>query len=359
LSTKDLSEWYNILDEFTLKDPHYLREYLNLFESLTNRDSYLHFGGQGIMFTYGDSRNYIIYPFFKRDISALPFANKSVGLFDIVSPYGYGGPLAETKDDNQTDELWRDFFSEFHVFCLTNNIVCEFVRLHPIFDNAKFVTQFSKGNVEQMGKIVYLDLSKSEEEILSEISPTRRRDILKANRNPDLKLYSSLDKINIDEFYILYSETMKRNGAENKFFFTSDFFHQAVDSLDDNLILLRCSLGDRLTVSSTVLLRFGGICYYWLSASLPESRNLHSIDLSIYRAALMAKRKGDKFLVLGGGRGAKEDPLFAFKKQFSSKSKEFSVYKQVHLEKEYAHLVKLRNDYYGITPGNFFPAYRG
>ena len=358
LSTKDLSEWYNVLDEFKLKDPHYLREYMNLFERLTNRDSYLHFGGQGLMFIYGDRRNYIIYPFFKRDISALPFANKLVGLSDVVSPYGYGGPLAEIKDDNQTDKLWREFFNEFHVFCLTNNIVCEFARLHPIFDNAKFVTQFSKGNVEKMGRIVYLDLIESEEEILSQISQIRRRRLMKANSNPDLKIYSSLDTKSIDEFYILYSETMRRNSSENKFFFTRDFFHQAVDSLSDKLILIWCSFGDGLTVSSTFLLRFGGICYYWLSASLTESRNLHSIDLSIYRAALMAKQKGDRFLVLGGGRGANEDSLFAYKKNFSRKSKEFSVYKQVHMEKEYAHLVKLRNDYYGVTPANFFPAYR-
>ena len=66
LTTKDDKQWLEILNAFNLKDPHYLPKYLGIFENDTNRESFMHFSGQGCLFVYSDSSNSIIYPFFKR-----------------------------------------------------------------------------------------------------------------------------------------------------------------------------------------------------------------------------------------------------------------------------------------------------
>ena len=109
LTTKDKNQWLEILGRFEDKDPHYLPGYLQIYENVSNGESFMHFGGQGMLFVYGDSKNFIIYPFFKRSISDLPFSEPSMdNLFDIVSPYGYGGPLAQIEHEAISEELWQN-----------------------------------------------------------------------------------------------------------------------------------------------------------------------------------------------------------------------------------------------------------
>ena len=113
LSTKNEEQWLEILNRLDLKDPHYLPWYLEIFEKESNRDPFMNYGGQGLLFVYGDYRNFIIFPFFKRYITSLRVSSNSVSdLYDIVSPYGYGGPLAQINDETITEELWRGFNNE-------------------------------------------------------------------------------------------------------------------------------------------------------------------------------------------------------------------------------------------------------
>src|SRR5271157_3802402 len=95
LTTQNQKEWHETLNHFGVKDVNYLPEYLEIYEQEINKAPFMSFGGQGILLLFGDSRNTIIYPFFKRNISNLSFIDKSMkDMSDIISPYGYGGPLA-------------------------------------------------------------------------------------------------------------------------------------------------------------------------------------------------------------------------------------------------------------------------
>jgi hypothetical protein len=357
-STDDADAWHTTLQEFTLKDPHYLPEYLKLFEQSSNLDSFLHFSGQGLLYKYGDSKNYIIYPFFKRALSSLPFAHDLTGFFDIVSPYGYGGPLGQIRDDEVRDALWRGFYDDFSSYCRSDHIVSEFARLHPIFENAAPIMQFSTGIVQNMGSIIYLDLFDDEKEIQAGMSRQRNSEIKIASQNPRLKHVFLSDKNSVDDFYHLYSETMTRNNADRKFFFTGDFFARVSELAIDKTISFGFCQVDNKNVSGAIILSYGGLSYYWLAGSTTGYSSLHCNDLNVYLSSMDCKHRGDRFLILGGGRGAQEDSLFTYKKRFSNKRKEFFIYKKVHLEDEYSRLVRLRNQYYNNPAPDFFPVYR-
>lgn len=357
LSTEDKKQWLEILDGFELKDPHYLPGYLQVYENLSVREPFMHFGGQGILFVYGDTRNFIIYPFFKRSISDLPFADNSVkDLYDIVSPYGYGGPLGQVEDEAISEELWRGFFDEFGTFCRQNNIVSEFSRLHPMFDNARFVSEFSDGHAEKKSRIVYVDLTGSEEDIVAQMSRQRRAGLCKAKQNPKLHLFVSSEPEYAPFFSALYETTMLRKNANARFQFGSNFLELTFRVLRNHITLCYVAY-DSEPIAAVLALNYGGLCYDWLSCSKHECLHLYPNDLCIYQSVVEARKKGCKFLILGGGVSG-EDSLFRFKAEFSRSFKDFYVYKKIHLENEYSEIVRLRNRYSNEPTGNFFPEYR-
>jgi hypothetical protein len=357
LSTADTLRWQEILDAFSLKDPHYLPGYLRLYEQLERGDSLLHYGGQGFLFRYGDQRNFIIYPFFKRSINMLPFASGCNGLYDIVSPYGYGGPLSQVENEHLSDDLWKGFYTELSAFCRDNHVVSEFSRLHPIFTNADMVSRYSQGSVEKKGSIVYFDLTESEEEILAGMSRQRRSSVLKGLRNQNFQLRSTLDKETIFQFWEMYTKTMERREADQRFLFPRTFFEHAAQILGDHLRLCCVNYQNQL-VSASLILRYGGICYDWLAGSDSQFLGLRPNDLGMYYAALEAKKAGDRFLVIGGGRSGDSDSLFEYKSRFSGKFKEFSVYTKIHDQDGYNELVRLCRAHSRTEACNFFPAYR-
>ena len=312
LHTKDEVKWLEILHDFELKDPHYLPGYLQIYENESNREPFRHFGGEGMLFVYGNSRNFIVYPFFKRSLSGLPFYEHGAGnLFDIASPYGYGGPLAQIEDETISEKLWSGYFKEFGAFCRQNNIVSEFARLHSLFNNALATSKFSDGYTEQKGRIVYVDLTQSEDNIVARMSSKRRIGLRKAKRNDSLKCFTTSEPAYAQWFAELYEKTMVRKGAEARFHFSSGFFELAFNVLQDHIGMCYVVYGSD-PVAAVLLLSYGNICYTWLACSNDEYFHLHPNELSFYQSALEAKRRGCKYLILGGGYSG-EDSLWTFK----------------------------------------------
>ena len=124
LSYRDGSErakWKSICESFENIDIFFYPEYAKLFE--------LHGDGEPFLFVYYHSpKDIVIYPFLKR--SLFQMHDNNINLFDITSPYGYGGYLrnSETVDMEQ----FSDCFQEY---CKENNMISEFIRFHPILEN--------------------------------------------------------------------------------------------------------------------------------------------------------------------------------------------------------------------------------
>ncbi|OGO21395.1 MAG: hypothetical protein A2144_00300 [Chloroflexi bacterium RBG_16_50_9] len=356
LSTNEEKQWRGLLDGYKHQSPHYLPEYLSVYENEKNRDSFSHFGGQGTLAVYGDSSNFIIYPFFVRSISNLPFSVPSTDdLHDIVSPYGYGGPLAQIEDWAIYKELWTGFFETFDRFCRESKIVSEFCRLQPILGNYQPVADFSHGVVQQLGQIVYVDLSRSEEEIFTGMAKGHRRHTRRTLENPDLQLCFEKEERYFQSFFYLYTETMQKVGAHKKYYFSQDFFDRVFRTMGNHLgFSYVIYQGEIITVLLT--LTYGYQTYSWLSGTKNKYYQLHPNTALIYKSFLQAKRAGSKYFILGGAASGSQS-LFEFKAGFSELRKDFYVYKKIHLKEQYEKLVELQG-YEDKVNGEFFPQYR-
>lgn len=355
LTTKDRAAWKECLEKVDLKDPHYLAEYLSIYEGLPEGDCRDSFGGQGFLYCYGDENNIIAYPFMKRPIADDAFAGVS-GLYDIASPYGYGGPLAHIEDKSVTDKLWTGFFTGFHSYCKESGIVSEFSRLHPIFENHIPVQFFSDGHTQKLSRVVYIDLSRSDEEINAGVNQYRRRHLRRMMANQSLTYTVAEQGQGAAAFYDLYTATMRKVGANGKYFFPLSFFEAAFRDLTGSFKLTHIYYEDKV-IASLLLLKFGQLTYVWLAASRADYLCLRPNDLLYYRSVLGSRSDGVRYFIFGGGVSG-EDSLFRYKATFSNTFIDFYIYKKIHLNKEYRELVELRQRYSGRTGEDYFPEYR-
>jgi len=356
LTTADEKEWLEILQHCSLKDPHYLPGYLKIYEKVTNPESFRHFGGQACLFIYGDSQNFIIYPFFKRSIASLPFADSSVShLFDIVSPYGYGGPLPQIQNPSLTDALWQGFFQAFSSYCLQNNIVSEFARLHPLFENHRYIGTYSQGYIERLRQVVYIDLNLPEEIIFKHMVKSHRRRIRRAFEQPDLTFETSFAVDDSSDFFDLYTDTMRKDNAHEKYFFPREFFRSAFSSLESSLYFWKVKYNGEI-IAGILILHCDKLAYTWLSGARKEFYNLFPNNYLIYKSIQQLKQKQVDYLILGGGKASEEDSLFTFKAGFSPLRKDFYIYKKIYLPVEYQKLVEMRGNV--NTDTGYFPLYR-
>ena len=131
----------------------------------------------------------LFYPYIKREIID--------GLYDIVTPYGYGGPIWNT---DVHDEIVSHFEKSFSHYCQLNNIITETIRFHPLLQNERKLHHHMK--VEYIRKTTAVDLTQSLDYIRSQYSSTNKRNIKKAikagveivplNSDRDLPTFMSL-----------------------------------------------------------------------------------------------------------------------------------------------------------------------
>lgn len=364
LTTINKNKWREYLEGCSAKDPHYLPEYLEIYEEITNRETYLNFGGKGELFIYSDKNDFILYPYFKSMISDLPFVGTDLSDYkDIISPYGYGGPLACISNKNNIKDLWSGFFKSFSEYCGEEGIVSEFARLHPIFDNHNETIAFSTGMTEKNSRIIYVNLLKSESELWSGLNKSNRYYIRRNQKNTQLTFQSTGDFNKYPDFYGIYTDTMKRINAHGKYLFSKNFFRQAFKKLGNNLVYNNI-MHDAKVIAGILILTYGGIAYYWLGGTDTNYLKLYPTNFLLYNTMLQLKNRGIHSFVLGGGL-MDNDSLFKFKSSFSKLSKDFYIYKKIHNLEIYQVLCENRYKFDNFEEKNteepnfnYFPKYR-
>lgn len=342
ISIDDKDEWNEIVKSFPNYDVYYLWQYVVAFQ--------LHGDGIPWLIYFENGKNRAINVVMKRDIAEVEYFSGEVEknkYFDFSTPYGYGGFIFEGKDTSVLDE-------EYNQFCKKNNIVCEFVRFHPILNNVK--------NLENMylvldcGNTVCIDLQC---DILSNCSKENRNRIRKAKQE-GLEVYWSRDEKLIDEFIEIYESTMDRDHASNYYYFKRDFYESILKDLKYNAMFFYTVLKGEI-IAVTIIMMCNKMMHYHLSASRGEYRNLAPSNLLLYEVASFGKEHGFEKFHLGGGVGAQRDNLYKFKKKFyKGEDLNFFVGKKIFDESSYQMLVDLR---YKATSkkirDGYFPVYRG
>lgn len=319
-------------------DVYYLSGYIKAFHIHGDGDPYL------LYYESADLRAIYVYMRRKTAID---------GVFDSVTPYGYGGVLFE---GDASEENKAAFWTEYLAAMEQEHIVDNFVRYHPVLKNAGPMKSIS--NVIDLGKTIAFDLS-SPELIWDNIIGKNRNMIRKAEKN-GIEIRHGKDLALFADFKRIYNATMDKDHAEEYYYFGDAFYESIHNDLHDNYEMFYAVLDEQI-IAMSIMLFANKQMHYHLSGSLLEFRNLAPSNLLLYKAALWGCEHGFKTFHLGGGVGSGEDNLYKFKAAFNKNSDyQFSIGKQVFNQGKYDELVKIRreSDSEFNETSKFFPLYR-
>lgn len=344
-------------------DVFHTPEYLMTFEQCPAGETKINFGGEAHLFVYGDEDDFIIHPFFKRELGNLPFyaavPQAQKPSYDIASPYGYAGPIMHVTHPEVEGDLWKRFLSEFHEFCIKTNIVSEFVRLNPLLKNYEPLSNVASG-IKESGAVVYVDLTTSEDVIWKNLKKSNRNSITRA-MHENVEISKTKNRGDVDEFYRIYNENMDQRKAKKMYYFPREFYDSLFDLLKENISLFAAKHEGKI-ISASLFIGRKDFIHYFLSGACPETRYLGSTNLLLYEALLWAKKQGYKTFNLGGGYLA-GDSLSRFKSTFSKATSTFYTYRKVHDESKYQALCVARDEYdksigKSLIESDYFPIYR-
>lgn len=322
-----------------MKDIYFEKSYASLYEEVEKGTSEL----WELDCEYGK----ISYTFIKRPIPI----ETDEPYFDIITPYGYGGPVVLEASD--TDKLMARFQSAFAQYCADNAIVSEFVRFHPILANAKdFETVYQPIYMRQT---VGTSVDPEGNTLLLEFNQTARKLTRKAERQ-GVTYRVVVGPEQLDDFLDIYYATMNRNKADSFYYFEPSYFKACLETLKDKLLLIEVLL-DNKVIAACIYFVSGPILHEHLMGSLTEYLSYSPVYVLKAAAVEWAREQGISLIHYGGGlSNAQDDPLFLFKRKFTKDTLfDFFIAKKIHQADVYEKLCHLK----GVSVDEpFFPAYR-
>ena len=331
-------QWDETVKGFAEYDVYYLSGYVKAF--------YIHGDGDPFLLYYEGQGLRAIYVYMRR-----PTAIE--GVYDSVTPYGYGGVLFEgdTSEAN-LQAFWKEYLAKME----EEHIVDNFVRYHPVLKNT--VPMKAISNVIDLGKTIAFDLT-SPEVIWENIISKNRNMIRKAEKN-GIEIHHGKDLDLFKDFRRIYNATMDKVNADEYYYFGDKFYESIHNDLNENYEMFYAVLNGEI-IAMSIMLFANKQMHYHLSGSMIEYRNLAPSNLLLYKAAKWGCEQGFKTLHLGGGVGSGEDNLYKFKAAFNRNSDyQFSIGKQTFNLDKYDELVKIRreSDSSFDESSHFFPLYR-
>jgi hypothetical protein len=338
IALQDSSQWDELVKTFSEYDVYYLSGYVKAFHIHGDGDPFLlYYEGDGLK---------AIYVYMRR-----PTAIE--GVFDSVTPYGYGGVLFEgDTSEPKLQAFWKEYLAKME----EEHIVDNFVRYHPVLKNA--VPMKAISNVIDLGKTIAFDLT-SPEVIWENIISKNRNMIRKAEKN-GIEIRHGKDLALFEDFRRIYNATMEKDNAEEYYFFGEKFYESIHNDLHDNYEMFYAVYEGQI-IAMSIMLFANKQMHYHLSGSMIEYRNLAPSNLLLYKAAVWGCEQGYKTFHLGGGVGSGEDNLYKFKAAFNRNSDyQFSIDKQIFDQETYDRLVTIRaeQDVNFNSESKYFPLYR-
>jgi hypothetical protein len=236
----------------------------------------------------------------------------AIGGVDQQSPYGYGGPAANTSDAPFLERAWECY----RAACREEGVLAEFVRLHPMaIDDWMY-----GGVVREDRQTVTIDLRVTD--LRASFTGRCRTSLRKAQASGVTAAVASRELIT-GRFSDFYREAMQAIGATDFYLFGDEFFRglQGWDKAE----LLVCQREGRW-LSAGLFLTDGELMEYHLSATNDEGRKLGATNVLLDAAAQLARSRGCSHLYLGGGTSAAPDnALLKFKGSFSAQRRPFRI----------------------------------
>lgn len=324
-------------------DVYYLPEYGKLCETMEE--------GECKTFDFKSKAGHIMNMFIKRPV---PWDVDGEQFFDIVTPYGYGGPII--LDCIDKDTLMYEYATEFQKYCEEERIVSEFIRFHPVFENYRDVDD--SFGVTYSRHTVGTNLLDFDDPVQKEFAKSLRRDNRRATEmGVTVTLHPEPEDLAV--FRKLYEETMDRNHADGMYYFSDEYYHILETDLRPFILEIQLHYQSEI-IASEIYFTAGDILHAHLLGSNTKMLELKAGGLIEAAAAIWGKEHGYRYIHHGGGRSSdSEDTLFKYKKKFG-KNTEFDFYigRRIWNEEVYEALVQKRLEQGPIKDKDFFPIYR-
>ena len=321
-------------------DIYFEPDYAELYETEENR---------AVEYRFECEYGFITNLFLKRQIDIkLP---DEVQYYDLVTPYGYGGPVIHWTNDKE--KLIQAYMDDFGRYTEKEHIIAEFVRFHPILGNGVDFKEVYKSIFDR--KTVGTNLT-YDDVIAKEFSKHKRKDIRKALKNPEIRYEVTENPSTLQDFLKIYYSTMDRDKADDYYYFKPDYFQTMLEKFREHITAGRVFLGDQL-IAMGVYFRYGKYLHAHLSGTLSEYLDYSPANILKYALAVYGHENGYEVIHYGGGTSrSPENGVYKFKKEFG-KNTEFDFYiaKKVWNEEIYKQICSTVG---ADVNSDFFPAYR-
>lgn len=305
--------------------------------------------------TAGDG--YVLYPFFLREIDAELTAEAGGDrMFDIISPYGYGGPLHWGIRD--IDAASAQFWRMFDLWADENSVVSEFSRL-TLFTETMLPYQ---GTTRRRQTNYVRDLSVPADDLGQKVAPKVRSNVRRALREGVTTVIDTEGEF-VDDFVRIYTETMERRESADWYRFERPFFEGIHAALPGQFAYVYAQHEGRLV--SVDLLLFGREDgYYFLGGTEAAAFGVRPNDLVKMESMKWLQAQGRRRYVLGGGVTA-EDSLERYKRGFALEGQyDYFTGERILSPGRYEELLEAHRHRLAANgldfdeASDFFPAYR-
>lgn len=335
----DQKKWLSIWEESFERDPFYHPGYAGLWENEHTR---------ACTAVYEGKRGTILYPFLLRSLKGESFWKPEAGdAFDIITPYGYGGPLV--TDCTVTEgTLFQEFYASFKQWAETNKVVSEFVRF-SLFSKA---LPYYYGLTGHNNDNIVVNLKKAPEAFWTGLSYKVRKNVQAAQRH-GITAIEDPGADRLDDFLEVYESTMQRRNAGSFYRFGRQWFEKLQQNLPGSCTFFYAFHESKVIAAELVLLS-GTRAYSFLGGTLKSYFPLRPSDLLKYYILEWLRERGLNSFVIGGGYRP-HDGIFAFKQSFAPEGiVPFHTGKMIFDKERY----RLLSQGKAIDGSGFFPVYR-
>lgn len=265
----------------------------------------------------------------------MPFIRKEIqGYYDFETAYGYGGPIANTSDQEWIDSALMEMFDCFQ----REKYVCGFIRFHPLLNNADYCR--NKINIILDRATIAVDTEMPEKEIWEKQISSKNRNMIRKGEKNGLVYNAEFDFASIQEFITLYQKTMKRLSADDFYFFSDRYYLEYKNNMKGKGFLGTVRLDGKL-IAAALFMYSSEYGHYHLSGSDREYSSLGVNNFLLWNTICRMKMLGIREFHLGGGaRSSIDDSLFKFKRSFSKNEKRFYIGKCVFQQETYEELCR-------------------
>ncbi|MBL7474054.1 NeuD/PglB/VioB family sugar acetyltransferase [Robertkochia sediminum] len=338
-SQHDITAYKNLLNDYE-DHPYYRYEYF----AHHSKDE-----GELIVLELRDPhRSLCIMPLLKRPIKTLG----KTKLYDVISPYGYSGPLFRKGINSQTKKRFWELVDSWYQ---KQHIISEFIRFNHLNNHEGYngILLPTLHNVK--GKI----LKDADEQWKGFRSKVRNNYRKAVNDKLYFRAYTGneITMEHIRSFRDIYIETMDRNHASSNYFFDLEYFTQLIGS-DPQSFMLAFALKEETIISAELIILHNDTMFAFLGGTKKAYFSSRPNDFLRVEITKKGRAKGMLWYILGGG--IKDlDGLYKSKKYLFPKDTDFTFYtgRKIVNKEVYVTLCK-ELDLDTQRTNAFFPLYR-